>query len=305
MHVATPQLTRIALLLAALLAAGFASTVRAEEYVRAFDVKERPTVRVKAGDSNIRVVTSDTPKVEFRVDYDGYTLGKSLFLDARTDGNEVELVERTKVGLTIGIAIRHINIVVHMPKEANLTVQTGDGNVEVASLNGGVTIRSGDGNLKVAQLSGVIDIQTHDGAIGADSLKGDLRLHTGDGDITARNLDGLCDASSGDGSIRIDGRFDALHLRSGDGSVRARVGAGSIMSNAWTIRTGDGPVDLGLPSDFKATLDASTGDGRISVDLPVTVRGKFSPSNVHGEMNGGGQTLSIRTGDGSIRLDTI
>lgn len=306
MHVATPQLTRIALLLAAVLAAGFASSVRGEEYVRAFPVTERPTVRVRAGDSNVRVVTSDAKEVQFRVDYSGYTLNKSLFIETRNDGNEFELVERTKDRFTIGISPRrHLEITVHMPREADLSVLTGDGSVEVSAVNGPVNIRSGDGRLEVSQLTGTIDIETHDGAIKADSLKGELRLRTGDGTITARNLDGTCDASSGDGSIRIDGRFDGLNIRSGDGSVVARVESGSRMGASWSIRTGDGPVEVALPSDFKATLEASTGDGRISVDLPVSVRGKVSSSNLHGELNGGGAVLSIRTGDGGIRLGTI
>ena len=37
-------------------------------------------------------------------------------------------------------------------------------------------------------------------------------------------------------------------------------------------------------------------------NLPVTVEGSFSKSQIHGKMNGGGQPLTIHTGDGSIRL---
>jgi hypothetical protein len=38
------------------------------------------------------------------------------------------------------------------------------------------------------------------------------------------------------------------------------------------------------------------------VGLPVTVEGTFSNSQLHGKMNGGGQSLTVHTGDGSIRL---
>jgi hypothetical protein len=74
------------------------------------------------------------------------------------------------------------------------------------------------------------------------------------------------------------------------------------MAASWNIRTGDGSVDLVLPPDFQANIDASTNDGRISLGIPVTVEGTFSKSQIHGKMNGGGQPLTIRTGDGSIRL---
>ena len=46
----------------------------------------------------------------------------------------------------------------------------------------------------------------------------------------------------------------------------------------------------------------STLDCLISLGVPVTVEGTFSRSEVRGKMNGGGQTLTIHTGDGSIRL---
>jgi hypothetical protein len=49
-------------------------------------------------------------------------------------------------------------------------------------------------------------------------------------------------------------------------------------------------------------IDASTGDGHVSSDIPITMDGIMSKSSVRGKMNGGGSTLTIHTGDGSIHL---
>ena len=86
-------------------------------------------------------------------------------------------------------------------------------------------------------------------------------------------------------------------------SIDAKAHSGSKVASSWTIRTGDGSVDISLPADLQANIDASTNDGHISLGIPVTVEGNFSKSQVHGKMNGGGQPLSIHTGDGSIRLN--
>src|SRR5712664_2200001 len=51
----------------------------------------------------------------------------------------------------------------------------------------------------------------------------------------------------------------------GDGSIDARVEPGSKLSGGWSIRTGDGSVDLVLPADLQASIDASTNDGHISL----------------------------------------
>jgi hypothetical protein len=303
MNFAPPPRTRLALTCLALLAVGLTSQARAEEYVKSYSVTGRATVRVKVDDGSVRVITSDTPQVEFRVTYEGFRLDKNLYIDSSQDGDTVELTARITWGITMGVNNKRVSTEVRMPRNADLQLETGDGGVEASSLNGAISVRSGDGRLKVSQLSGTIDLHTGDGDISADTLKGELRLRTGDGRIEAANLDGKCEVASGDGSIRLAGRFDALDIKSGDGNVVARVAAGSSMSSTWNIRSGDGPVDLTLPGDFKATVDASTNDGRITLGFPVMVEGQSDPSRVRGTMNGGGPTLLIHTGDGPIHLN--
>jgi hypothetical protein len=285
-------------------AAAMTPPAQAEEVVKSYTVAGRANVRVDTNDGSVRVTTGDNKQVEFHVEYHGYELGKNLRVDARQDGDKVELTARVtgRWGISWGHNSRGLHIEVRMPREADLQVETGDGSVQADSINGTVNIHTGDGSVKANSLNGAIDLHTNDGSITVDSLKGEIRLRTGDGSIEARQLDGKVDADSGDGHIRLVGRFDALNVKTGDGSVDTRVLAGSKMASSWTIRTGDGSVDIVLPSDFQTNIDASTGDGHISLGIPVTVEGTFSNSQIHGKMNGGGQPLTIHTGDGSIRL---
>jgi hypothetical protein len=74
------------------------------------------------------------------------------------------------------------------------------------------------------------------------------------------------------------------------------------MSSSWSARSGDGSITVALPEGFSADLDAHTGDGHISVDLPVTVQGSVRENEIRGKLNGGGQNLEIRSGDGNISL---
>ena len=62
-------------------------------------------------------------------------------------------------------------------------------------------------------------------------------------------------------------------------------------------------IAVEMPGDMQATIDASTHDGHISLGIPVTVEGSFSSSRINGKMNGGGQAIIVRTGDGSIHLN--
>lgn len=285
-------------------AAGMAPGAQAEEWTKTYPVTGRPNVRVNTNDGSVRVTSGDNKQVELRVEYEGYEMNKSLHVESRQDGDRVELTARVTGhwGFSWGHNSRRLHIEVRMPKEGDLDANTGDGSVEATSLSGNIIVKTGDGSVKADTLSGNIDLHTNDGSIRVDSLKGEIRLHSGDGSIEGRSLDGKVNADSGDGHITLEGRFEALDIRTGDGSVNTRVLSGSKMGGSWNIRTGDGSVDIVLPGDFQANIDASTGDGHISLGMPVTVEGTFSNSQIHGKMNGGGQQLTIHTGDGSIRL---
>jgi hypothetical protein len=299
------NLTRVGVVAVTLFAAAtLTATARAEEWTKSYTVSGRAQVRVDTNDGAVRIATGDGKQVEFRVIYEGYELNKTLHVDSRQDGDNVQVNARVTGhwGFSWGGGRRGPRIEVRMPKDADLLIDTGDGSVETQSINGHLKIHTGDGSVRVQAVDGSVDIDTGDGSITVEGAKGDIRLHTGDGHIEARNLDGRVDANSGDGHIKIDGRLDALNVKTGDGSIDARIQPGSRLSGGWSVRTGDGSVDIVLPADLQANIDASTNDGHISLGIPVTVEGTFSNSQIHGKMNGGGQPLVIHTSDGSIRL---
>ncbi|HKW56723.1 MAG TPA: DUF4097 family beta strand repeat-containing protein [Candidatus Acidoferrum sp.] len=291
---------------AALLAVmAWAPQAKATDWTKNYTISGRANVRIDTNDGSVRISTGDTKTVQFRVEYEGYDLDRNLHIESKQDGDRVELIARVtgRWGFSFGWHnSRRLHIDVQMPKDADLDTHTGDGSVEASALNGNINVFTGDGSVRANTLTGTIVLHTNDGSINVDTLKGDIRLHSGDGSIEARDLDGKLVADSGDGHVRVAGRFDSLDLKTGDGSVDARVMPGSKMATTWNVRTGDGSVDLTLPGDFQANIDASTGDGHISLGMPVTIEGTFSNSQVHGKMNGGGPSLTVHTGDGSIRL---
>jgi DUF4097 and DUF4098 domain-containing protein YvlB len=153
---------------------------------------------------------------------------------------------------------------------------------------------------------GRVNLRTGDGNIELSNFKGDMDLETGDGHQEIDGADGNLRARSGDGHIRVAGRFDALQVGTGDGRVEARALAGSTMASSWDLHTGDGSVTLQLPENFAADVDLHTNDGHITVDLPVAVEGRLDESkSIHGKINGGGNLLSVHTGDGSIRIEKL
>ncbi len=266
---------------------GSASGLQAEEISKTFSVNGHAKVRVQTDDGAVRVSTGDIKQVEIRVVYSGYKLDRDLHVTTSQNGDSVEVEAKTGNHWNFNWGSRHteLRVELHMPKDADLDVTAGDGSVEATSIYGALAIRTGDGSISI------------------QDAKGDIRLRAGDGSIEGRGLDGKVEATTGDGHINLEGRFDSLSIRSGDGSVTARANNGSKVEGTWNIHTGDGSVDLELPGEIRANIDASTHDGHISLDIPVTVEGTFSSSRVNGKMNGGGSPIIVRTGDGSIHLN--
>lgn len=260
---------------------------RAEEVARTFQVAGHARVHVQTDDGSVRVSTGDIKQIEVRVEYTGYKLDRDLRVSMSQNGDAVDVQAKTSGGSWFSFGVRHssIRVEIHMPKDADLQIQTGDGSVEVDSVSGSIDAQSGDGHITI------------------QGGRGEIRLRSGDGHIEARDLDGRVDVSTGDGSVNLEGRFDSLNVKTGDGSITARAHTGSKVLSPWNLHTGDGSVDLELPDGLQANIDASTHDGHISLGIPVTVEGTFSSSQVHGKMNGGGQAIVVRTGDGSIHLN--
>lgn len=73
------------------------------------------------------------------------------------------------------------------------------------------------------------------------------------------------------------------------------------MERDWSIRSGDGDVRLRLPEGFAATLEITTGDGRIDSEQPITTEGS-SKNRLVGKLNNGGYRLRIQTADGDVHL---
>jgi len=266
-----------------------APSVRADDWSKNYSISGRADLHVQTDDGDVTITSADQKDIYAHVSTSRYKIGPD---DVR--------IEESQSGDSVTIKVRmpHFNwgffghggsvhVDLRVPRNLNLDVSTGDGNVTAQPVSGQVRITTGDGN------------------INADGTKGDIYMHSGDGHIEASNLDGTLKVDTGDGHVTVSGRFDALDLHTGDGNIDAAAASGSKVASAWSLHSGDGRINLRVPGDLSADLDAHTGDGSITLDIPITVAGSLSHSTVRGKLNGGGGTLRITSGDGSIHLEKL
>lgn len=246
----------------------FQSRAAAEEWNKRWTVGPKPELHVAAGDASIRIEAGDSGAIDATVKTRGWSIGDNgVKILEHQSGNRVDLEVR-EPSSHFSFGARSVSIEVRVPRELMAEVHTGDGSITLRGLHGSV------------------------------------RMDTGDGSIQGDDLDGALTAHTGDGSVHMNGRFDVLELHTSDGSVDVSVLQGSRVSSDWKVETGDGSVRLELPHDLAADIELETGDGSIHLDMPVTVNGMRSEHEIRGKINGGGPLLRVRTGDGSISVQS-
>jgi len=276
-----------------------------DEWTKSFNLERTAKLHIETSDANIRVTSCECSTVEARITTQGWTIGgDGINIVDRQTGDQIDIEVRfPRHTLQMNWRNRRVDIEIKVPRNADLDLHTGDGNVDIQGVKGTILLRSGDGNLKLSDLQGTLKAETGDGNIDLRNVLGDLTLHTGDGRIDVTGVDGSLRAETGDGRVRVNGRFDVLDVKTGDGGIDAVAGEGSKLEANWRLNTGDGNLTLRLPATIAADVELHTNDGSIDFDLPVMISGRQGKREVHGQINGGGKLLSLKTGDGSIRLE--
>jgi DUF4097 and DUF4098 domain-containing protein YvlB len=239
----------------------------ADDWSKQWTTEANPELRVETGDGAVVVIGSPTGnRIEAKVITQGWKISPSeVRIDEHFAANRLELTVRVP-SVHFSMGNRSVRIELSVPQSTASTIHTGDGSIRL------------------------------------QDLKGTTRLTTGDGSIMGAGLDGTIEARTGDGSVKLGGRFDGVQIHTNDGSVNLDAASGSRMSGTWRVESGDGSVTLRVPANLAADVEAHTGDGQISFDLPVTLTDTKGEHDRRGRINGGGPSLILRTGDGSIHI---
>lgn len=124
---------------------------------------------------------------------------------------------------------------------------------------------------------------------------------TVNGKVDAEGLSADVDAKTVNGSINVSttGLARAMTV---NGSITAVMGRAD-WPKGLEFKTVNGGIDLTLPSNLSAQVEAKTLNGEISTDFPVTVTGSYSRRRLSGAIGGGGdRRLVLETVNGSVNI---
>ncbi|MDQ3069977.1 MAG: DUF4097 domain-containing protein [Acidobacteriota bacterium] len=128
-----------------------------------------------------------------------------------------------------------------------------------------------------------VNLVSSNGSLSVTDVRGRMRLRTSNGSIRLMDIGGDVQADTSNGSVTA-----SLAGRTWDGA-------------GLEVATSNGSVRLQVPENYNARVVASTSNGRLNLDFPVTVQGRIN-REIDTTLGSGGPTVRVRTSNGSVTL---
>ncbi|HKV25696.1 MAG TPA: DUF4097 family beta strand repeat-containing protein [Candidatus Acidoferrum sp.] len=123
---------------------------------------------------------------------------------------------------------------------------------------------------------------------------------TTNGSVHCVNLGSVVQASTTNGNVEVS-TSEWASARTTNGGVRVSMG-NAKWSGELELLTTNGSVDVTLPGSAEFSVRASTTNGGVRTDFPITVQGRFSSRALSGTVGSGGRDLKVATTNGGIEL---
>jgi hypothetical protein len=128
-----------------------------------------------------------------------------------------------------------------------------------------------------------LDLEANNGSISISTVRGEIRFRTQNGSVHLAEMGGDVEGSTTNGSLAVD-----------------------LTGNAWNGRglraeTTNGSVRLSVPENYSAQIEASTVNGGLHVDFPISVSGEVGKT-LSFQLGTGGPTIETKTVNGGVHI---
>ena len=147
-----------------------------------------------------------------------------------------------------------------------------------------------------------LELVTHNGAVKITDMTGRLSATTHNGKVTAKNISGTILLRTHNGSVNCRDISGDAKLYTHNGGIEAVYSKNALPACNVSLVTHNGGVGFTAPPGFSAKVDASTHNGSIRADLPITTTGKTSKRKLTGTIGTGEGNMHLETYNGSIQI---
>jgi len=152
-------------------------------------------------------------------------------LELKKQGSKAVLISMFKNQFpNINFRTRVINLTVRVPKDMDVDVDDGSGEVKIAQIDGNIQIDDGSGEITVRDIRGDVEVDDGSGTVDVRNVTGSVTVDDGSGTIEVSDVGENVKVSDGSGSIYIDGvGGDVIIKDDGSGSVKIKNVTGKVV----------------------------------------------------------------------------
>lgn len=272
----------------------------ADDIEREFDVQPGGHVDLRSDAGAVDVNTWDENRVRVRV---RNTTGFDV--EVEQNGNEILITADSECNGFFNFRGSSIGFALDVPREYNLSIDTGGGHIEIADITGAINADTSGGHIEIGNvLRGPVRADTSGGRISILDVEGDVEVDTSGGSITVGNVIGSVNADTSGGRITIGNVSGDIYADTSGGNIEVGEGGGRVVldTSGGSIRAGwaMGPLSADT-SGGNITLAGSAS--RIEADTSggnITIDGSGGP--IDADTSGG--SIRIRGATGPVRADT-
>jgi DUF4097 and DUF4098 domain-containing protein YvlB len=272
-------------------------------FEKKFTVNAGGTLNLQTDLGNVRITGGTGSEVSILAELKGKESDlKDFEVTAEQSSGGVEVRGKGRKSWFWNSSNLEVDYTISVPRNFNVRVHTSGGDVEVAAIQGTLEGETSGGNIAVREIEGKVNVETSGGNIRMEKVTGDARMSTSGGEISIDAVKGNVRAGTSGGNVsltNIDGKVDA---ETSGGDVTVKVTGPNMGVRA---RTSGGNIELYVAKSVGATIDAGTSGGDVECDLPITMTGKISESEIRGTVNGGGETIYAHTSGGNVRIRAL
>ena len=272
----TLPLVAVTVIAITLLAAAGCTAGPTETRDDSFSVNGTATLVVNSDNGWIKVNTGTDDEVRIQATLRGID---RIDYEVSRDGNTITVLAEIDQGWFISNV--GVDITITAPVITDVELETSNGAIELNGIEGTGTLRTSNGKIVLENVKGDFEGRTSNGKIEVDTLEGTAFLMTSNGGLDLQEVIGEVDAETSNGGISYSGDM----IPGGDNRL--------ITSN--------GNVDVELMGTPGIKLDASTNNGDVTSELPITAT-TTSDDHLVGTIGDGEADLYIESSNGDVTI---
>ena len=266
-----------------------------------FTVKEGATLRADVFHAEFTIVTGSGNEAEVEVTLESMRMGRARerFEEMNwsvelKDGDIVILADEPRGWSNFNM---DIDVTVQIPARFNIDLETSHGDIVIGDLEGELSMLTSHGDIELGNISSKrMWVKSSHGDIEGQSLRASvIELETSHADLEFESIESEeFTARTSHADIDIDQLRGATTLRTSHGDVEVEL----VDDLGADIETQHGDVSVRVAKEARLELDLQGAE--VEVSSALRVNGRVSEDRVDGSINGGGNTLRVRTTHGEV-----